>query len=215
MKPANPQPPATGESDLIGGILEDAEAEAQRILNEAHKSAALRAETTRSQATAILDEARRSAAQQAETIRRQMADKIRMHQRRAALQAQEEVLSQVIEGAQTHFAAQITMPAYRETLIGWIVEAALGLDVLSASINASAAERPLLDADLLRTATATIKELTGRSVVLQVSTQPPTMLQGILLQTTEGNVEFNNYLATRLVRYQSKIRRTVHAEIFG
>jgi vacuolar-type H+-ATPase subunit E/Vma4 len=208
------QLPVEIDNDLIAGILKDAEAEAERIIKEAQQSAASRLENAHTQAAAIIDEAKQSAAKQAETIRQQMADKILTLQRRAALRVQEDIFNQVLEETQSELAAQVKLPEYRKILIGWIVEAAIGLDVVNAFVNASAIERPLIDADLLRDAAVKLKEITGRDVTFQVSTNPPTLLQGIVLQTTEGGVEYNNHLVTRLTRCKSEIRKIIYAELF-
>ena len=53
-----------------------------------------------------------------------------------------------------------------------------------------------------------------RDVALELSSDPPLLQQGVVLQTGEGRVEFNNQVATRLIRYQSEIRRIIHRVVF-
>ncbi|MHC4886332.1 MAG: V-type ATP synthase subunit E [Planctomycetota bacterium] len=207
-------PLAAGQTDLIEGILQDARAEAETILEKARATAKTRMEAAKPQTESILKEARESAETQAATILRQAEDKVRMQKRRNALRLQEEILNRVLDGAQSQLAGMVTDPGYRAILIDWIAEAAIGLDVVEARVNASAKERELMKGGFFSDAAAKIKELTGRKVTLSLSEDPPTMQQGIVLQTGESNVEFNNHLTTRLVRYQSEIRRIVNDDLF-
>lgn len=208
------EPSATKENDLIAGILQDAKGEAEGILKNAETAVQHRAEAAKNQAEKILQDARKAAEEQSSAILRQVDDKIQMQKRRTALQMQDEIMKQVLEGVQARLGEQIGTSEYREILINWIVEAAIGLDAVSATVNASTREKECLDKDLLQDAVVRIKEVTGRDVTLALSEKTPTLLQGIVLQTAESSVEFNNHLSTRLVRYQSEIRRIVYDDLF-
>ena len=56
--------------------------------------------------------------------------------------------------------------------------------------------------------------MTGRDVTLELADESPTAGQGIVLRAADGRVQFNNQIATRLLRYQSEIRKIVYGELF-
>jgi vacuolar-type H+-ATPase subunit E/Vma4 len=94
------------------------------------------------------------------------------------------------------------------------VEAAIGLGAPEASVNASAAERRQIDEQLLREARDKVEALTGRKVALTVAEGDPLIPQGVVLTAADGRVEFNNQVATRLLRRQSEIRKTIRVTIW-
>jgi len=52
-------------------------------------------------------------------------------------------------------------------------------------------------------------EMTGRKVSLMLTDGDPLIPQGVVLKAADGRVEFNNQVATRLLRRQSEIRKTI------
>jgi vacuolar-type H+-ATPase subunit E/Vma4 len=103
---------------------------------------------------------------------------------------------------------------YREVLLNWIVEAAIGLGASEATVNASAAERKQIDKRLLQDAQDKVAELSGRKVDLKSAAEDPLIPQGIVLRAADGRVEFNNQVATRLLRRQSEIRKAIQETIW-
>jgi hypothetical protein len=73
--------------------------------------------------------------------------------------------ARVLEQARAKLEAAVS-PEYREILLGWIVEAAIGLGQPEAAVNASAPELPLLDQGLLAEAERRVQALGGRAVRL-------------------------------------------------
>lgn len=218
-----------GADDLIAGISADAKAEAERLLEEARKAARDRLQAAEAQGARILDEARAKADAQSRTVGAQALSTMRMENKRAALKVREEALRRVLQAARDKLAALAAAPGgtkketggsggaggeagsveYRKVLLGWIVEAAIGLNVPAATVNTSAQERKLIDRDLLREAERTVKELTGRKVALKLEQGDPLVGQGVVLRSADGRLEFNNQVSTRLLRHQSEIRKIV------
>lgn len=197
------------QADLIDGIAQDAAQEAQRILEEAEKAAEDRRAAAEDQARALIEQGESKAEEQAERIRAQAASSLRMEHRRKQLRLQEQAVQEVLKRVRKRLAEMVGTAEYRQVLLVWIVEAAIGLGSPRAAVNASAAERGQIDKGLLQDAQNKISELTGRKVSLAVTDEDPLIPQGIVLKAADGRVEFNNQVATRLLRRQSEIRKNI------
>ena len=202
------------EHDLIHGIAQDAAREAERILAEAERAAEDRRKAAEDQERAVLQQGESRAEEQAERIRIQSASSLRMQRRRRQLKLQEQAVQEVLKRVRQRLAEAVGSPEYREVMLAWIVEAAIGLGAQEATVNASAAERKQIDGRLLQTAQEKVSELSGRKVKLSLADENPLIPQGIVLIAADGRVEFNNQVATRLLRRQSEIRRTIQDSIW-
>jgi len=198
------------QGGLIEGIAQDAAAEARRLVEEAEKAAAERREATARQAQAILEEARGKAAEQGQGVRRQAASAAKMETKRIALRVREQAARLVLEQARERLAQLVGSPEYREVLLGWIVEAAIGLGQAEAAVNASARELPLLDPGLLAEAEKRVQELGGRAVRLVKAEGEPLAGQGVVLVARGGRLAYNNQVSTRLLRRQTEIRKMIY-----
>jgi vacuolar-type H+-ATPase subunit E/Vma4 len=202
------------QGELIAGIAQDAEAEAQRLLEEATKAARERREAAEKQASGILEEARRKSAEQAQSLSRQIAATAKMEVKRIGLRVREQAARLVIERVRSRLERMIGSPEYREVLIGWVVEAAIGLSLAEAAVNASSAELALIDEGLLSGAQARVQELTGRQVHLFKAETDPLVGQGLVLIGREGRLAFNNQISTRLLRRQTEIRKIIYETLW-
>ncbi len=206
---------AAGKERLIRGIEEEARAEAERLLAAARQAAGSRLRDAERQAAGILEEARRKAREQVESIRRRSASAITLQIRRIALRSRGEAILRVRERVDRRLQEMVRDPTYREILLGWIVEAAIGLNLPEARLSVSAGERRWIDGRLLRQAEEKVQALTGHPVRLEPSTQPPPAAQGVLLTSPDGRIAYNNQVPARIARSEPAIRRIIHEELFG
>jgi vacuolar-type H+-ATPase subunit E/Vma4 len=198
------------QGGLIEGIAQDAQTEAQRLVDEAQKAAAERRAAAERQAEGILEEARRKSAEQAESVRRQIASTAKMEIKRIALRVREQANRRVVSEARARLEAMVGTPQYREVLLGWIVEAAVGLGLPEASVNASKRELPLLDPDLLAEVERRVEALTGQAVHLTRAEGEPLPGQGVVLLGRGGRLAYNNQVSTRLLRRQTQVRKVIY-----
>jgi vacuolar-type H+-ATPase subunit E/Vma4 len=201
--------------ELLQTILAEAEDEAGRIVTEARATAEARRKTCETQCRQIEEDAEKNAVERENAIKRLVSSRIEVESRRERLKAREEAGRAAIEAARERLGALVGKPEYKTILRGWIAEAAVGLGEPEAEVNASAAERVLLDDGLLREVSALVRETTGREVTLKTSAEQPLIGQGIVLTATGGHVAFNNQVSTRIMRAQSDIRRLIHDRLFG
>jgi vacuolar-type H+-ATPase subunit E/Vma4 len=194
------------QGGLIEGIAQDAQAEARRLVEEAEKAAAERRAASARQAGEILRRpgARRRAG------RGPRPGGLTAKMETAHCPAREQAARQVLEQARAKLEAMVGSPEYREVLLGWIVEAAIGLGQPEAAVNASAPELPLLDQGLLAEAERRVQALGGRAVRLSRLEGEPLAGQGVVLVGRGGRLTYNNQVSTRLLRRQTEIRKMIY-----
>jgi len=197
----------TGKEGLIKGIERDAQVEAEKILEDRRRAVA-------GQAKGIIAQAEKRAEEQVQAINRSTSSSVGVETRKVSLKVREQILKETLEQVRRKMESLIGSEGYRRTLVGWIVEAAIGLNVPEAELNASKQEMPLLDRNLLDEAEKELKGLTGRSVKLTVSEEDPPLAQGVVLKAKDGRLAFNNQLQARLLRYDLQIRRIVYQKFF-
>lgn len=203
----------TGKSDLIAGIKKDAQIEADKIIADAKKIVEQRRAAGERQVAAILKDAKQKAQEQVEAIKKNMSSTISVETRRISLRVRDMVIHKTLKYVQDKLESMMGKPGYRQVLIEWIVEASIGLNAREAEINLSAKELPFFEDNILPEAEAKIKELTGRTVILTKSQDNPLLAQGVVLTAKNKRVAFNNQVPTRLLRYQSEIRKIIYDEL--
>jgi vacuolar-type H+-ATPase subunit E/Vma4 len=204
-----------GKSNLIHGIQEDAQREAGRILKDAETYVRERQAAGEKKISSIMEEAKKKAEEQVNAVKRNMEAAITVEKRRIELRVRDRIIQEALEDVKKALYKMIDRPDYRKILIDWIVEAAIGLNVARAFVNASVKEKVIIDDKLLREAEEEIKKLTGKKVKLVRSKKDPLLAQGVVLMAENGKIAFNNQVPTRLLRYGSEIRRKIHETLFG
>jgi vacuolar-type H+-ATPase subunit E/Vma4 len=200
--------------ELIKGIEKDAQEEARRIVDEAQKETEDRNKAARVQEESILKEAKNKAQAQAEAIDRLNKSTIHVETRRIVLKKRGEILKDIMSRVEQRLAGKIGEKGYKDLLVNWIVEAAMGLNAEQAVVNASREERKLIARDVLQAAESKIEAFINKKVELTVSTEAEPVAQGVILYTTDKTMAFNNQIPTRLLRYQSEIRKLIFDELF-
>ncbi len=200
---------------LVARILADAREEAARIVADAEATAAKRRGAAAEELRALEQKADGRIAERLEALRRNTASRINVETRRARLRVRDRIVVEAQDAARAKLAAMIGSREYRAMLIGWIAEAAVGLGQPQAEVNASAAERAGIDAGLLAEAEQEVLRSVGREVRLVPSKAQPLIGQGVVLTSPNGRVAYNNQVATRLLREQTRIRSLIHKALFA
>ena len=203
----------SGKKDLLNGIAKDAVLEADKILAAAERMAKERRASAEHQAGAIMKDAKEKALEQIAAIKRSASSRISVRTHRISLKGRDRIIRTILKAASEKLAGLIDRPEYRQVLIGWIVEAAIGLNTAEAEVNASLREIKLLKDAVLAEAEAEIEKLTGRKVTLTKSSNDPLLDQGVVLIAANKRLLFNNLVPTRILRCQSEIRRMINDEI--
>jgi len=208
------RPETEGEKkQIIGAILSEAETEADQVRSESEQEIASRKEGTKSRVARIKQDAEKRAAEQAKSIIARMDSRIASMQRRNRLELQAKAYRMVTREVRKRLCHMIDAPEYREVLAGWIAEAAIGLHASSASVRASREEQEIA-ATVMQDAAREAEHITGEAVALTQSSDPPLSSQGVSLTSADGRTAFNNQVETRLIRYESEIRKIIYNSLF-
>ncbi len=203
------------DNNLIAGIEKTARAEADVISNEAEREVNERRAAAESQVTNILKEAKQKSHEQVDKIKKNTDSTITAEIRRNSLKVSEQVINLTLYKVREKLESIIETSDYRQILIGWIVEAAIGLNEPEVEINASAREIAIIDDNLLGKAEEKIYEITGLRVKMKKSKNAPLLAQGVVLKSKSGRTLFNNQVSTRILRYQSEIRKIIYKDLFN
>jgi len=200
---------------LVEGIKKEAGDEAKSIRDEAMKSVSERKKAVQIQIEKITKEAEKKAKEQYESIMNLVEKTASAEKRRQSLQARNEIIEMIQLRAKERLKAMMNQTdEYRNVLESWIVEAAVGLDMKEASVNASAQEREIIDRPLLRRCEQQYQELAGKEIRLKKQVGDPLSAQGIILTSSDEKTAYNNQVHTRLLRYQSEILKIISEAVF-
>ena len=205
---------SNGVERILSGIAEDADTQVAAVIAEAEKIADERIHFAKQKAENIRKEAREKAAEQAEQIKQTVLSGIKVTLKREKMAMQDKLLQNILSRVRIKLSSTISSAEYRETLIDWIVEAAIGLDADAAQVNASSAELPLIDAPLLQQATSHIALLRNKTVQLSLSGVRPLDTQGVVVTAEDKRTAFNNQVVTRMRQMDRQIRNLVYDTLF-
>jgi vacuolar-type H+-ATPase subunit E/Vma4 len=200
---------------IISGIEADANAEVQGIVKEAQRQAAEKIKYFDDKVKSLLEDAQKQAGQQAETVNKKMISGIKLEMKRSLMRVQQAVIEEIMGKVERKFQSMIDSEGYRAILADWITEASIGLGAESALINASEKERTLIDEKLIRDVTEKVLAETGRKVTLQLTSEAPLKLQGVVLTAVDGRTAFNNQLRTRIARKERDIQLMIYKSLFA
>jgi vacuolar-type H+-ATPase subunit E/Vma4 len=200
---------------LIKGIQKDAEEESLRIVAEAEKEAGERLKAVEIQAASILKEAENNAQSQIQAIDRWNKSTIIVETRRIILKKRGDIIQNILNRVEEKLTHKVKEANYQEILLNWIIEAVIGLNAEEAAVNASKEERELIIDALLKRAEKRVEEIIHIQVNLGLSSEPPLIAQGVVLKSKDGKMAFNNQVPTRLLRYQSEIRKLIYNHLFS
>ncbi len=186
-----------------GSIEEEAEVESKSILEEGEKLALIEKEK-------ILDDGKKQS-----TMRyQQIISEAKMNSRRMELDAREEIIEESFKKAVENLKeiASSDSTEYKESLNEIIIEAAteIGGGDLIVSVKAE-------DVDKIKVSISSIenevKEKTGNETKLEIGDNINT-IGGAVLKTKNGEIEVNNTIEARLLRFKKSLRSEVARILF-
>ena len=197
-----------GLQALTSAILEDAHADAARIVSSAKAEAELNLRKAREEAAVTGQELLQEAKRDAEHTQQQGKAAANMDARALLLSRREKVLSDVLEGARERLRAAPTWSGYDEIVRRLVREATDHLNADEMVIHGDERAVEILNQRLLG---ELAKE---RGVSLRVG-EPVTSGAGVILETADGHRRYDNTLDARLVREWDRLRTAVYRILLG
>ena len=200
---------------IIDGILADAREEAEKVRSEAKSRVEDRRMLLSGRVQRVKDDASSEAKKRIEEINRRTDAEISRAQRRGELARRRDVLAAVQRRARERIfeMGREASDAYRQAMIGWIVEGALGLEGTELTVSVAAGETGLLD-ELLEEAQRTAREVGGRDVILTAAGEPHGGSPGVVVSSPDGRTLYDNRVDSRIRRHETEIRRLVYEILF-
>ena len=194
---------------LTDGIIREAQKRADNILSDAKAEADRIREDAIKEAESKVASEKRATDLRLSSIKLKQESAKRSIDRLTELKKMDYSYSIVMDKVELAFSEMAKNGKLKDSLIGWIAEAAIGLDRKNAVVSYS-----LLcpvDDGMLRAAEALVKERTGASLSLSLDENKTSEL-GVIVSSTDGKISYNNLLSTRIRRYMKDIRKIVQEE---
>ncbi|RPH93190.1 MAG: hypothetical protein EHM72_16575 [Calditrichaeota bacterium] len=203
------------ETVLIDSIKKEAHDEAQKILDSAYHVVEERRKNTDEQIKKIRADNDAKENQQVHVITQNGMRKIESLKRKQLLALKAEIVNHVVDRVKEKFDAFLSQPEFKEMIMGWTVEAALGLAESDPVLRAAASCRPFIDDAFLDQAANRYRELTGKDVTFTLAPDVITKGLGIVLESKNGKTGYNNLLENRIDRHIDTIQAIVLKDIFN
>jgi vacuolar-type H+-ATPase subunit E/Vma4 len=184
-------------------ILERSRQDIRAILQEAERDAAKLLQDARDQAEGFKAEILKKANAQAEGVRRRILSGVHLEVQRQHLQVIEEALSGIFRRLSEKLEAFRKDPGYGAFLDTLMLEGVQALDAGEIRVVPGDVERALLTEERL----ARIEAGAERPVRLVLS--PDRLPEGgVVLESSDGRMRFDNRFSSRIRRYGDLLRRT-------
>jgi len=191
-------------SELIAGIKRDAESEAERIIKDAERTASDKLQAKEMQIKSIERDTAKKIELQVSKIEKNSISSIKVEKKRIALQIREKLINSVIDKVREKIRKKADTAEYEKILVGWILEAAVGLGEDEVEINGSVRELEIMTESYIKDVEKQYHDLTGGKIKIKKSEANPLFAQGIVLTSLNHKTAFNN-----------QVRKTIHSEFFA
>jgi len=193
---------------LSRAMLSEAKGEAEVIKADAQTKADAIKQQAKSQAAAeraeILDRAR----QDANRLHGQVIATTQMKARTTELEHREKLLQDVFTTALGELKSVVQWTDYEETALRLVREAVIQLNAPKIKIRADEATRKFLTDKVLQDISREQSTHLSLGEMLEQGT-------GVIVETADGHLQFDNTLETRLTRLQNTLRSPVYRILIG
>lgn len=193
---------------LSVAVLNEAQTEAEKILTEARQKAEQIRKRGEEQAAAVRKEILARANQEAERLRNQAIANAQLKARSLQLESRERLLNEVFQAAQKQLPSVQHWSDYRETAERLLREALVSLHNSKLQIRADELTHSMITDALLNRLSDELH--------LQLSVGDPLLDKtGVIVETADGHLNYDNTLETRLGRLQAVLRSPVYHILMG
>jgi len=201
--------PVEGNIELLTqAVMSEADSAAEQILSAARAKAEAIRQQAREQAKAESEQILEQASRDAERQRRQAIASAQIKARMLELEQREQILAEVFEAARKQLSSVQRWKEYGQIADQLLREAVIHLGAKAAEIHADEATKRFL----------TKEHLSKISKELNVSLSVKGQLKegtGVIVQTEDGRMQYDNTLETRLSRLQNNLRSSAFHILMG
>ncbi len=195
------------DNKLLQSIIEQSKKDAEKILEKAEQTAEERRSSFSSNLTRIQNETDSKIADRLEELKKRSDSAVISEIRRQRLKKREFVNAEIRQIFLKKIQEMIGTPEYDLFLAKLIAEGALAVDDDIAVVNCSFREK--ITDSILSNASEIIKKNTGKEIELILAKSPPLTGQGIVVESENGRIAYNNQIETRLRRFDEDIKGVI------
>jgi len=200
-------------SRLLTDIIKTAEADAEALLKKASQQAEESRHSAEEKKARLLNEADDTALRQKNELIKNSKSSLSMEKSRQQLVNSQILFRSVMNILQNKLAELTETDKWKEYLLLFTIEAALGFDKEFLSVNAGEKDKKLIDPVFLKEAEKRLMEKFSVLRKLELSSEDPLTEAGIELKDREGRQAFQNTLTARMKRYNNQIRELIHKNL--
>ncbi|MDD3985346.1 MAG: V-type proton ATPase subunit E [Methanobacterium sp.] len=205
---------SAGTEKIVSSIMSDAQSKANSILEEAEK-----------ESNSILGEGKKISAIEKEKILedgkkqssmryQQIISEAKMNSRRKELEAREEIIEKSFKTAEEKLTEIASSPSdeYKKSLKNIITEAALEIGGGKLIMHLKKEDVAKIK-DSISSIENKVKEKTSNETKLEIGNNINT-IGGTIVKTENGNIEVNNTIEARMLRFKKSLRSEVAGILF-
>ena len=203
-----------GADKIVSSIISEAQSKADVIIQEAEKEAALIAEEGQKEATLEKEKILENAQKQSAMKYQQLISEAKMNSRRAELEAREELIESAFKRAEEELKkiASTDSDEYKESLKKIIAEASV--EIGGGDLILSLKEDDVAKVkDAIPAIEKDIEKTTGTKTTLEIGENINT-IGGAIVKTKNGEIEVNNTIEARTLRFKKVLRSEVAKVLF-
>ena len=205
---------SAGTEKIVSSIMSDAQIKADSILGKAEEDNKLILEKGQKEALLEKEKILEDAKKQSNMKYQQLISEAKMNSRRMELEAREEIIEESFNKALEKLKeiASSDTTEYKDSLKKIIKEAAneIGGGELYVLLKESDVNKIK---DSLSSIAEDIKEKTGKETTLEIGGNIKT-IGGAIVKTKNGEIEVNNTIEARMLRFKKDLRSKVAAVLF-
>ena len=200
--------PQDNIESLERAIIQEAQGEAQQIVESAQTQAHIIYQEAQSEVKAEGNVMLESARKKADTLRSQAEASARIDAQTLKLKRREQLLAQVFERARERLASATQWPDYDQVARQLVRDAVKHLGSDNILVRADPQTQKVLTPDVLA-------EMSTEIGIYMRPGEPLAEGTGIILETPDGHCRYDNRLETRLARIQSALRASIYHILTG
>ncbi len=193
---------------LSHAVMTEAQGEAEQKLEEARKKADDIRAKSEEQAAADRTRILENANKEADRLRKQTIASAHLKARTLQLEQREEILNRVFDQARKQLTDVQNDGGYKEVAVSLLKEALGRLGSNSAIVQADERTQKIFTPDILNSVS------TETGVKLELG-EPLKQGNGVVVQTADGHLRYDNTLETRMGRLQDSLRNPIYQLLMG
>lgn len=203
-----------GANKIVSSIMSDAQSKADAIIQEAEKEAALILEKGEEKAQLEKQNILENANKQSTMKYQQLISEAKMKARRSELEAREELIETAFKNAEEELQkiAASSSEEYKNSLKKIIEEASV--EIGGGDLVLSTKEEDIAKIkDSIPSLEKEIEAKTGNKTTLEIGENIRT-IGGAVIKTKNGDIEVNNTIEARMLRFKKSLRSEVAGILF-